>query len=303
MTGDSTITARRSDEPAQRDGSTSDGEAASGEPAPGAAPRMRVAIWLLSVAVAATMVGMATAVYRGDGSSINAFLFLDLGLSHQAAASLERALVAAVTLAAAVGVFWPRWFLMVPVAVYLLAEAVAGYHMRGYAFSELTPPAHALRYLTPLAVVLLAHAAAVPTARPAARRAAYRTGTWLLRLGLAMVFITHGYEAWRLHPEFIDLLITSSQNYLGVRIEEATASTMLRVIAAVDVAVAGLLLIRSWSAVLGWMMFWGLVTAASRMTSYGWGAHTDVLVRSTHFVAPLALILITKDSRTRHGNL
>lgn len=304
MTGDTATTARRDHEPAQRDQPPTVGEPTMlGESTPVAAPPLRLAVWLLSLAVAATMVGMMIAVYRGDGSSINAFLFLDLGLSHQVAARSERVALATVTLAAVFGVVWPRWFLMVPVAVYLWAEAAAGYHVRGYAFSELTPAAHALRYLTPLATVLLARSAAASGARPAAHWTATRhwIGTWLLRLGLAVVFMTHGYEAWQLHPEFIDLLITSSQNYLGVRVEEATASTLLRIIAAVDLAVAGLLLIRPWRSVLAWLMFWGLVTAASRMTSYGWGAHTDVLMRSTHFTAPLALLLITANSWSFRG--
>lgn len=265
----------------------------------------RVAVGVLGVGVAATMVGMTVAVYRGDGSSINAFLFLDLGLSHQDAARIERLALVVVTLAAVIGAVWPRWFLLVPVSAYLLLEAVAGYHVRGYAFSELTPAAHALRYLAPLALVLLARGNAIEAAsseavasedagramapRPSASHVA---GAWLLRVGLAVLFLSHGYEAWQLHPEFIDLVITTAHNRLGVRIEEATASMALRAIGAVDMVVAVLLLIRPWRTVLAWMMFWGLVTAVSRMTSYGWGAHTDVLLRFTHFTAPLALLLM-----------
>lgn len=276
------------------------------------------AVWVLGVGVAATVVGTALSVYRGDGSSINAFLFLDLGLSHEAAARLERVSLGAVTLAAVIGLAWPRWFLLVPVAAYLLLEAVAGHYVRGYAFSELTPLAHSLRYLAPLALVLLAGSIESEGGRPevgpeVAPEAALRTtvarspaslvtGAWLLRVGLAAIFLAHGYEALQLHPEFIDLVITSGENLLGTRIEEATASTALRAIGVVDMVIASLLLIRPWRAVLAWMLLWGLVTAISRMTSYGWGAHTDVLMRFTHFTVPLALLLIVA-SRSRLDRL
>lgn len=277
----------------------------------------RLAVWILGAGVAATMLGMIIAVYRGDGSSINAFLFLDLGLSHEAAARIERLALGPVALAAVLSLAWPRWFLLAPVSAYLLLEAVAGYYVRGYAFSELTPAAHALRYLAPLALVLLAGSVAAETGRseatasedmpratapPSSSSASLILGAWLLRLGLAAIFLAHGYEALQLHPEFIDLVITTGHNLLGVRIEEASASTALRAIGALDMAVAALLLIRPWRAVLAWMIFWGLVTAASRMTSYGWGAHTDVLMRFTHFTAPLALLLLVASRPSRGGH-
>ncbi|WP_164101289.1 hypothetical protein [Candidatus Laterigemmans baculatus] len=245
--------------------------------------------------MAATMLGQTFAVFRGDGISINAWLFLDLGLSHAAAAQLERITLVAVSVLAWVALAWPRWFLLAPAALYLLLESLAGSIVRGYAFSEWTLAAHALRYLTPVALILLAAA----TRRPRASSWARVSGTWLLRLGLTSVFLAHGYEAFERHPAFIDLIITSSQNLLGIRIEESQAGAVLRIIAVVDFAVALLLLVRPWRPILFWMLFWGLVTACSRMTSYGWGAYTDVLLRTTHFAIPLALLWMTRNSASR----
>lgn len=248
--------------------------------------RIAAAACVAGLAVTATMLGQTLSVFRGDGSSINAYLFLDLGYSHAAAARVERMVLVLVSALAVASLAWPRWFLLAPVALYLLLEATAGYLVRGYAFSEWTPAAHALRFLAPLALILIARSLVRPSP------AALLGGTWLLRVGLAMVFLSHGFEAYERHPAFIDLIITTAQNLLGMRIEESQASTALRIIGALDIAAAVLLLVRPWRPILLWMLFWGLVTAFSRMTSYGWGAYTDVLLRSTHFAVPLALLWI-----------
>ncbi|MBW3597347.1 MAG: hypothetical protein KY475_08735 [Planctomycetes bacterium] len=259
------------------------------------AGRRRLSLKLLALAAATTALGMAAQVFRGDGTSINAFLFLDLGLSHEAARGIERAAIGAAAGAAVLALARPRWFLLAPLGVYMLLEALADRHGGGHAFSEIAPPAHALRYLTPLALAVL-----VATQRAGAAESMH----WVLRLGTAAVFLSHGYEALLLHPGFIDLVISSGQNLLGLRIEEAGAAAALRVIGAVDIMVAIVLVARFWPALLWWMAFWGLVTAFSRMTAYGWGAYPEVLVRTTHFLVPLALLpsglpLLSRRRRSR----
>jgi hypothetical protein len=263
------------------------------------APGRTPAVWLLAAATVLTALGMTAKAFRGDGTSINAWMFMEAELSHEAAKWTERAAISVAAAAAVIALAWPRWFLLAPIAVYLLLESLAGRHMGGYAFSELTPAAHALRYLTPLALALIAvHAKSASTRSNAAPVSlehdvpgwSRKSAEWLLRLGLAAVFLIHGYEAIRLHPEFIDLIISSGHNLLGMRIEEAQAASALKVIGAVDIAVAALVLIRRWRVLLGWMALWGLVTALSRMTAYGWGAYPEVLLRATHFMVPLALL-------------
>ena len=119
-----------------------------------------------------------------------------------------------------------------------------------------------------------------------------RTAAWGLRLGISALFITHGLEALYLHPRFIDYLIGTAGNLAGISMREATAGTLLRLIGVTDIAVALALLLRPSSGVLFWMAFWGLVTALSRVTTFGPGVYFEVLVRFPHFLAPLALWLL-----------
>lgn len=252
------------------------------------------AIRLLTVAMLFTCAGVATATFRGDGTSINSFLFLALGLSHEAAASVERLVLGAVLAAAIIGAIRPSWAALLPVAGYLLAESVAGWHQGGYHFSEWSPLARAPTYIVPLSLACLAGSRA-QTIRARERRR--QAAMWALRLAASAVFLAHGLEALKLHPRFIDLILTSGYNLFGVRMSETAASALLRIIGVVDIAVAVAVVIRPWRVLLGWMAFWAGLAAVSRMTSFGWGAYPDLLVRAVYILAPLALWALLRDNK------
>lgn len=261
--------------------------------------RLEAAGWCLGAAIVATCLGMTLATFRGDGTSINSFLFLNAELSHAAARRLERLVMSGVLVLSVAALFRPQWPLLLPVAAYIMAEALAGWHQRGYTFSEWALVAHAPRYLTPLAVVLLALGSDKADTRRSRRWVA---GEWCLRIALATVFLVHGLESIKLHPGFVDLIIGSGYNLAGLRISEAAAGWQLRVIGIVDVGVAAALLFRLSPAVLWWAAFWGALTALSRLTANGWGAYPDLLVRATHYLGPIALWLIVR-RRTATGPL
>jgi hypothetical protein len=244
------------------------------------------AIWLLGVAVVITCAGMTAATWRGDGTSINAFLFLELGWSHESAGRYERLAMVIVLLLSVCGMIRPRWVLLIPVAVYVFLESLAGWHQGGYAFSEWTPLARGPTYLAPVVLVLLAGGRARTGQDGHWRRV---VAAWLMRLGMASVFLAHGIEAFQLHPRFIDLILTSSLSLTGLRWSESDASSFLRVIGVLDIALAISLVIRPWRVVLAWMAFWAGLAAASRMTAHGWGAYPEFLVRATYVLIPLAL--------------
>jgi len=246
--------------------------------------------WCLGAAIVATCLGMTAATFRGDGTSINSFLFLNGELSHGDARRLERFAMSGVLVLSVAALFRPRWPLLLPVAAYILAEALAGWHQRGYAFSEWAPVAHAPRYLTPLAFALLALGSDKADTGLSWRLA----GEWCLRIGLATVFLVHGLEAIKLHPGFVDLIIGSGYNLGGLRVSEAAAGWQLRLIGIVDIGVAAALLFRISPAVLWWAAFWGALTALSRLTANGWGAYPEVLVRASHYLAPIALAMILR---------
>lgn len=250
--------------------------------APSDLPSARGFRTLLAGAVAVTLAGAVATALRGGGSGWNAWLFLDLGFSHAAAFRTELAL-AALTLAFALAGLLLRHrrragWLALPAFAFLLAESCLVAKMGGTGHAEWAPAAHALRYGTPLALVLVA---AFGEARI----------DGLLRLCLALVFVTHGAEALLHFPRFIDLIIGSAENLLGWRVTETQAKSALTAIGIADLVAGGLVLVRPHPALLWWMAFWGLVTALSRMTCLGWEAYREVLLRATHVLVPVVLVL------------
>lgn len=240
---------------------------------------------LLGLAVVATITGSLVTALRSGGSGWNAWLFLDRGFSHKGAyqAELTLALVALVTAVVGLALRRYRWggCLMLPAFAFLLTEACLIAKMGGVGHAEWAPAAHALRYGTPFALALLAMKAPFGEAQV----------TMLLRVALAFVFFTHGAECLLHFPRFIDLIIGSADNLLGVRVTESQAKSLLTSIGLVDLFAGVLVLARPNPALLWWMAAWGLITALSRITSLGWDAYREVLLRATHLAVPLALVL------------
>src|SRR3546814_7171694 len=95
------------------------------------------------------------------------------------------------------------------------------------------------------------------------------------------------------NPQFIDFIIGSANNILGVRWTEATALQIMRIIGWVDIIVAIAVLLKPHKYLLAWLLFWSTITAFSRMTSLGTGAYTEVLMRASHILAPLAVYMLS----------
>ena len=164
---------------------------------------------------------------------------------------------------------------------------------RGGSFmAEWAVAAHAVRIFTPLA--LIAFLVAKRDAKPIDGLVVM--GDWILRLAVAATFITHGVEAIRLNPAFVDLLIGSANNLLGWAMSQSTATIMLYVIGVIDIALAVALLARRWRSVAGYLAFWGIVTACSRVTAAGLvgfaAAYPETLIRAANGGAPLALLIL-----------
>lgn len=250
---------------------------------------------LLGTAVAATALGMTVAAFRGDGTALNAFLFTDLGFSHSEAAQCERGAVSVTWVFSIAALVWRRWPLLLPAAFYFFAEALARTHVQGEAYSDWALLTHAARYVTPLTMALLL----LGTNRDRLRRWSAAGGRWALRIALAAVFASHGFEALRANPAFVDFIISTAANLFQSRITETNARSVLELIGVMDVVVAGAFLLRLHPALLGWAALWGAVTALSRVTANGWGAYPDVLVRASYFLGPVALWLLVSPGRDR----
>ncbi len=168
-------------------------------------------------------------------------------------------------------------------------SAAAEMQLGGEPFFRLALAAHAIRFLAPVALVWLPD--------PEATAPSDLALTWtrrLLRAGVALTFLAHGWEALQLHPRFLDYLLLASRRLLGWPLAQSAASYILIVIGAIDVVlgIAVLAGLRS-RAVFGYMAFWGAITALARTVHGGPWAYPSTLVRAANAGGPLALLMMT----------
>ena len=158
--------------------------------------------------------------------------------------------------------------------------------------AEWAVAAHAARILSPIALIALLFAR--DNSRSSQRW--LTAGQWLLRWAIVATFVTHGVEAIRLNPAFVDLLIGSADNLLGLALSQSFTNILLYLIGAVDILMAVLLICTRWRWVAGYLAFWGFVTACSRITAAGLigfaSAYPETLIRAANGGAPLALLIL-----------
>lgn len=245
--------------------------------------------WLLRIAVLIHAIGVAIALFSRNSSSLGEIALMEWGIPHPQIFLGEK-VAATILVALAASVFvYPTSFALVAIAGLVFAEAYAGFHCAGHELFQYTMLAESLRYLAPLALLLLIFSRSIAPSEVWRSKAA----AWILRVGLAIVFFTHGLEALRQHSGFIDLILGSARNVLGLSLTETFATRLLFVIGWLDVAVAALVLVRPSRPLLAWLCFWGLITALSRPVGLGFGAYPEVLVRAAHFLAPIAVWWLT----------
>jgi len=144
------------------------------------------------------------------------------------------------------------------------------------------------RIVTPLALLLLDPWRAKRPLSPQRILLAMR----LLLGGATFAFLSHGIEAWHLHPAFIDLLINTSSRLFGAKLSQSSAEAILSIIGIFDLFVAIACLFPRLRGVLWWMAFWGGITALSRITAFGWDmSWYAAAIRMPHLGAPLAVVL------------
>ena len=190
----------------------------------------------------------------------------------------------------------------------LILEAVAGLtilswmltlsvtHMiRGELYAELTLGEHAVRYLVPVAFLLISWRAWNPSST-------YKLARWLLAIACAATFLVHGYKAIQIYGQFTDLILLTDAEWFGLELEQSTTESILFVIGVVDIIVAVLVVAIRFRAVALYMVIWGVMTASSRMTAFGIAAWPETLIRVANWGAPLALVLLLTISRSESSH-
>ncbi len=195
--------------------------------------------------------------------------------------------------------------------------------IRGGLFAELSLGEHAVRFCLPLFFWMVLMSESTPhevsTDQIAAdrysnvsirgRRSGWLMwGIFILSLATAATFAVHGHKALSCYGHFVDLILLSDAQWLGVEPTQATVERWLIFIGIVDLVVSGLLVFTRWRVVAAYMVLWALVTAASRITAFGFAAWPEALIRSANWGAPLVLWWCfqnnrrTNQSRAQTGN-
>ncbi len=256
---------------------------------------LRCADWLLRLAILLFALGVARQFFTRVGSAFGSVALLEWDVPHGRIVLWEQAAAIVLLVCAASVLIRPTVAALGIIAVLVFAEACAAVRAGGKPFSDATPYAHALRYLTPVALAAFAAAPRLAISPDIRVRAA----AWILRAAIAVVFVTHGWEAWKLQPQFVDFIIMTGRKFGDLAISEARAASALKTIAIVDFLAAMLVLVRPWPPLLAWLALWGLVTALARPVSLGFASYPEVLLRGSHFLAPLAVACLAAWLRTR----
>ena len=177
----------------------------------------------------------------------------------------------------------PSRALMLAGATWILGIALARWDNPGAAADHLAPISHAVRIGSLLALALLAGR------RDPERPPLGVAAGWVLLLGTSLTFVGHGIEALRHSGPFVDLMIGTVRRWTDLRLTQATAEDLLTVIGLQDLLLAGLLLLRRWRWIAGWMAFWGIVTALSRVTAMGMDSWYETVLRLANGGVPLTL--------------
>jgi hypothetical protein len=246
----------------------------------------------LRVVVAVQCFGAAAKILSmGVASSIAEFLMTDLSWTQERAAQVDQYAAYGLLACGVLTLLRPCWPVLLPVGAWFLAGSLVPV-VRGEGWQAMLEPVeHAARYAAPLALLLL------DFWPPSLKSHLGRTvvSIWLLRLAAGATFAGHGLVAL-LHAlagegHFMDLLTVTCDKALGWELAPEDARLVLAVIGGVDLGLALNVLSSRSRAIVGYMVFWGLVTAASRVVLMGPQAYPEVLLRVANSGVPLVLLL------------
>ena len=184
-----------------------------------------------------------------------------------------------------------RIILLVDTALLIIVASwtfilAATHSVRGEVYAELTLGELAVRFATPVAMLIYLRG----FGNSSKKFTLIATG--VLTIAVTATFAVHGYKAQLLYGPFTDLILLTDQRLFQSDMEQATAESLLYLIGWTDIIVAGLLLFTRWRVVSFYMMLWGLISASSRLTAFGFAAWPETLIRSANWGAPLLLLCL-----------
>lgn len=246
---------------------------------------VEIASWLMRIAIVMHLCGIAWIIAASGGTAIGNIAFMEWDCDPQKVALIEKIVIAFFLAIGLTLLIRPTAIASLAIGCAVTLEVVAQYRFGGSPFISWVYWTSSLRYLLPFAFAIF-----IALPRDARwNRFRYPASAWIMRVGVAIVFISHGLQALYEHPRFIDLIIGSANRWIGYRPSQWQAVQALKVIGVVDVIVGILLMFGRWRWLLMEMATWGLVTALSRVTANGPLSGYEVLLRASHFLVPIAL--------------
>ncbi len=242
---------------------------------------MAAALLTLRIAVALQCIGLFRIAYV-DGTPIGTTLFMTLRWSESSMLAVDHGIAWAGLLGGLSMLWRPTRVAAGVVALWFALVAVLTAVQGGEFGATYAPFAHATRYCAGV----LAFIAAMTALEPAVR------AQWIERVArwaCALTFAAHGLEALEANPRFIDFIITAFRR-VNIEVSEPASRILLRVVGVQDMGLAALVLTKRWRVVVGYMAFWGAVTAASRVVHLGWRVWPSTLVRAANAGVPLMLM-------------
>ena len=171
-----------------------------------------------------------------------------------------------------------------------LLIVLATLHRGGLFMVRWTPATHALRFATPLALLVILNSYISSEGHISSERIVPAGILQILRVAIAATFVGHGVQAIFLDPQYVTLLVASMSNLVGWSMSQLLAERTLCCIGVIDLLLASLILTARWRWIAIYMAAWGGFTALSRMTAGGWTMWPEVVLRASHFAGPLVVL-------------
>jgi hypothetical protein len=241
--------------------------------------RENLIVWILKSAILLQCIGIFFILL--SGSSVESLFFLEFDLDQSYSKFVENSIAFVVLFLGFTIFIQPKTLTLILLFLLIFIISWITQKQGGIPFANWSIPAHALRIVTPIGLLLL-----IKNSHDFSK--AYT----ILILGLAVTFFTHGIEALSLHPRFIDYLLVFSNKFLSYNLQQSMAELILKIIGCLDIIMAILVIVQPKPGIFIWMAYWGLVTASVRMVELGWNMYPELLVRASHFLIPVSLLII-----------
>lgn len=242
-----------------------------------------LAITILKIGCLA--VGLALMVILYKGSPLGSWILMNKGWDNSSILLLEKLLIPIIGVGLYFFIQTPNFLRASIFAGIILAYALLEWVNGGKPMLFWGVLAHLSKVILPFLLYLLW-----------SEKLAWLSGR-LFQVSIALIFISHGIAAVLHHPVYIDYLISFGHRISGSYLSETKAEYILTFIGIVDIVVGLAVLFIKHRYLLGWLMFWGFITALWRVIDTNLWNIGSLLIRSPHYLLPLAFFLwLNKDS-------